>query len=183
MKIRESNGTYKVTITSLAGQEVTVYRERSGGLTFEVREVAEEAEEAEELEFERVPLFREEERETFATQEEDVKEEDVQDVQEEAIQTEVTKEEAMQKEAAEIAYIQEYYRNNTLFHKLSDLRRQLATEEEVPPFMIFHDKTLWGMVEKMPVNLSALANIKGVGKAKLEKYGVKFLSALLEGVA
>jgi ATP-dependent DNA helicase RecQ len=47
--------------------------------------------------------------------------------------------------------------------------------------MIFHDKTLWNMVEAMPVDLSTLGSISGVGKAKLEKYGSKFLSALKEG--
>jgi superfamily II DNA helicase RecQ len=165
MKIRESNGTFKVTITSLAGQELAIYREVSGGLTFELREVEEvnALEKADAFELERVPMFRAEEQEAVAAQEE------------------VIKEEAIQKEVAANSFEKEYDQNNTLFHRLSDLRRQLASAENVPPYMIFHDKTLWGMVEKMPVNLSALGSISGVGKAKLEKYGVKFLSVLKEG--
>ena len=74
-----------------------------------------------------------------------------------------------------------YYRNNTLFHKLSDLRRHLASEANVPTYMIFHDKTLLGMVEKMPKDLQSLGKISGVGKSKLEKYGSLFLDALKEG--
>ena len=159
MKIRESNGTFKVTLSSLAGQELTVYREMSGGFTFELRE----AEEEKEVEFMRVPLFKADEREAVAAWEEAVQEK-------------------VKEEVGEEAFVKEYARNNTLFHKLSDLRRELATAANVPPYMIFHDKTLWSMVETMPVDLSALGKIGGVGKSKLEKYGGKFLSALKEGV-
>jgi ATP-dependent DNA helicase RecQ len=69
-----------------------------------------------------------------------------------------------------------------MFHRLSDLRRKLATAEKVPPYLIFHDKTLWGMVESLPEDLPSLGKISGVGKAKLEKYGGVFLDAL-RGVA
>ena len=88
----------------------------------------------------------------------------------------VVKEEGKEEDA-----VVSYYRNNTLFHKLSDLRRTLAIAEKVAPYLIFHDKTLWGMVEKMPEDLHSLGKISGVGKSKLEKYGVTFLSALKEG--
>jgi len=161
MRIRESNGTFKVTITSLAGQELAVYREFSGGVTFELREVEEEAfEEAaadayvnEVFELERVPLFKS------------------------AVVSAVSDDE----EAEIRASVAEEARNNALFHKLSGLRRALASEAKVPPYLIFHDKTLWGMVEKMPVDLFSLGNIIGVGKSKLEKYGDMFLTALQEG--
>jgi len=88
----------------------------------------------------------------------------------------VVKEEGTEEDA-----VVTYYRNNTLFHKLSDLRRHLASEANVPPYMIFHDKTLLGMVEKMPKDLQSLGKISGVGKSKLEKYGSLFLDALKEG--
>ena len=81
-------------------------------------------------------------------------------------------------ERKEIDAVVAYARNNTLFHRLSDLRRELATAEKVAPYLIFHDKTLWGMVEQMPKDLHALGKISGVGNAKLEKYGVAFLEAL-----
>ena len=187
MKIRESNGAFKVTVTSLAGQELAVYREMSGSLTFELREIEEPeyferwevteihaAEESEDFKLERVPVFKPEEK-TVAAQEEVT--------QGKVTQKEVAQIEVSQEEAATIALmkdVNEVARNNALFHKLSGLRRELASAEKVPPYMIFHDKTLWNMVEKMPVDLSALGNISGVGKAKLEKFGEKFLSALNE---
>jgi ATP-dependent DNA helicase RecQ len=49
--------------------------------------------------------------------------------------------------------------------------------------MVFHDKTLWEMVEKMPDDLKTLGNISGVGQAKLERYGVLFLSVINEAAA
>jgi len=65
-----------------------------------------------------------------------------------------------------------------IFRRLSDLRRQLASEQNVPPYVIFHDKTLREMATTMPVSLEALGSIGGVGMSKLEKYGARFLSAL-----
>ena len=180
MKIRESNGAFKVTITSLAGQELAVYREGLGSITFELREIEEDdfwevkeiyaKEEADDFELERVPLFAAE----VAVEEE---------VTQNETATVATQEEVSQEEAAAVALLKEVNetaRNNALFHKLSGLRRQLASAENVPPYMVFPDKTLWGMVEKMPLDLPALGNINGVGKVKLEKYGATFLSALKE---
>ena len=67
-----------------------------------------------------------------------------------------------------------------LFQKLAALRREIANENEkkVPPYVIFHDKTLWEMVEKLPENIEAFRNIEGVGQAKLEKYGARFLAVI-----
>jgi superfamily II DNA helicase RecQ len=157
MRIRESNGTFKVTVTSLAGRELAVYSEMSGSLTFELREVEEVesfvAEEVDALEFERVPMLRAEELATSA----------------------------MEEAAAErLSETQAVEKNNAIFHRLSGLRRELAIAEKRPPYMVFPDKTLWNMVEKMPCDLSALAKINGVGASKLEKYGTVFLSALQE---
>ena len=69
-----------------------------------------------------------------------------------------------------------------LFAKLADLRRELSAAQNVPPYVIFKDKTLLEMVEKRPSDLAEFANIGGVGKAKLEKYGAAFL-AVIEGAA
>lgn len=46
--------------------------------------------------------------------------------------------------------------------------------------MIFHDTTLFEMLERRPRTLAELAEINGVGAAKLEKYGDAFLAALAE---
>ena len=73
--------------------------------------------------------------------------------------------------------------NDELFHKLVELRRVLASAGGVPPYVIFHDKTLREMVENMPADMAAFGKIGGVGQAKLEKYGAHFLAVLHEGVA
>jgi ATP-dependent DNA helicase RecQ len=57
-------------------------------------------------------------------------------------------------------------------------RKELADKQGVPPYVIFHDTTLFDMLERKPGNLSELAEISGVGAAKLEKYGEVFLEAL-----
>ena len=68
--------------------------------------------------------------------------------------------------------------DDELFKKLALLRKELATADKVPPYLVFHDKTLHEMVEKMPADMLAMSNISGVGHAKLEKYGPVFLAAL-----
>ena len=65
-----------------------------------------------------------------------------------------------------------------LFKKLVLLRKTIAVADKVAPYLIFHDKTLREMADKMPLNLQALGNISGVGQAKLEKYGPAFLDVI-----
>ena len=65
-----------------------------------------------------------------------------------------------------------------LFARLSGLRRELAAAAGVPPYVIFQDKTLHEMVAQMPADMAAFSQIPGVGAARLEKYGAKFLAAL-----
>lgn len=57
-------------------------------------------------------------------------------------------------------------------------RKALAEEKGVPPYVIFHDATLFEILEKQPASLSDMADITGVGAAKLDKYGDQFLAAL-----
>ena len=57
-------------------------------------------------------------------------------------------------------------------------RKALADDKGVPPYVIFHDATLFEILSKQPESLSDMAEITGVGAAKLEKYGDQFLSAL-----
>ena len=65
-----------------------------------------------------------------------------------------------------------------LFQRLVALRRQIAKEEKLPPYIIFHDTSLKDMVSKLPVDLEAMKNVSGVGHAKLEKYGSRFIEAI-----
>ncbi|MBW7469872.1 DNA helicase RecQ [Marinobacter sp. F4218] len=57
-------------------------------------------------------------------------------------------------------------------------RKELAEKKGVPPYVIFHDTTLFDMLERKPRSLEELAEVSGVGAAKLEKYGAIFLEAI-----
>ncbi|XID93397.1 DNA helicase RecQ [Paenibacillaceae bacterium WGS1546] len=68
--------------------------------------------------------------------------------------------------------------NVELFNALRRLRKRIADEEGLPPFVIFHDATLREMCEAMPVTERDMRGIKGVGAAKFEKYGRAFLEVV-----
>jgi superfamily II DNA helicase RecQ len=78
------------------------------------------------------------------------------------------------------SYVSKVDEGAELFAQLAGLRRQLSKEQGVPPYIIFHDKTLWDMARALPEDLSALYKIGGVGKKKLERYGNVFLEAIRE---
>ncbi|WP_414516832.1 DNA helicase RecQ [Nostoc sp. PCC 9305] len=65
-----------------------------------------------------------------------------------------------------------------LLQKLRSLRKQLADEQSVPPYVIFHDSTLKLMVQVQPQNLAEFAKLSGVGSHKLAQYGEKFLTEI-----
>jgi ATP-dependent DNA helicase RecQ len=67
-----------------------------------------------------------------------------------------------------------------LFESLRDRRLALARDQGVPPYVIFHDTTLLEMARLRPRNLTEMANISGVGKSKLERYGEEFLTIIAE---
>jgi superfamily II DNA helicase RecQ len=67
-----------------------------------------------------------------------------------------------------------------LFQWLVALRKQIAAEVRLPPYIIFHDATLREMSQVLPADTETLMSIQGVGKAKLEKYGIRFLQAIRE---
>jgi len=66
----------------------------------------------------------------------------------------------------------------SLFEALRAQRLELAREQGVPPYVIFHDRTLVEMVERRPETLDEMSAIGGIGATKLEKYGDKFLAVL-----
>ena len=68
--------------------------------------------------------------------------------------------------------------NQGLWDKLRDLRRRLAEEAGVPPYVIFHDATLKEMVRVRPSSAEELLTLHGVGQTKLDRYGSAFLKAL-----
>jgi ATP-dependent DNA helicase RecQ len=66
----------------------------------------------------------------------------------------------------------------TLYDALRECRRQLAEEQQVPPYVIFHNSTLEDMCRLRPRSLVELGLVNGVGGRKLERYGPAFLAAL-----
>ena len=73
--------------------------------------------------------------------------------------------------------------SDDLFQRLASLRRKIAQEVKLPAYIIFHDTTLKDMVSKLPSNLLEMKDISGVGQSKLEKYGSRFLDAILQFVS
>jgi len=63
-----------------------------------------------------------------------------------------------------------------LWQKLKAKRTELAKEQGVPPYVIFHDSTLEEMIKTRPQSLAQLKGIGGVGQTKLERYGEQFIA-------
>ena len=65
-----------------------------------------------------------------------------------------------------------------LWDALRECRQKLASEHNVPPYVVFHDSTLRQMVSDRPTDAEALLEISGVGQAKLTRYGDDFLEVI-----
>lgn len=65
-----------------------------------------------------------------------------------------------------------------IFERLRQLRTELAEEEGVAPFIIFHDKTLKAIASHRPVTPAALLEIPGIGDLKAERYGRRVLEVV-----
>ena len=65
-----------------------------------------------------------------------------------------------------------------LWDALRACRRELAEEQGVPPYVIFHDTTLLQMLQHRPESMQAFAELSGVGERKLELYGADFISVI-----
>lgn len=67
-----------------------------------------------------------------------------------------------------------------LFEQLRTLRAQIAREENMPPYIIFSDKTLVDMCVKVPFNRNDMLSVSGVGENKFARYGERFLNEIRE---
>lgn len=65
-----------------------------------------------------------------------------------------------------------------LWHALKAKRTELAKEQGVPPYVIFHDSTLLEILNQKPGSLTEMGSISGIGQAKLSRYGDDFLQVL-----
>ncbi|MGJ8679144.1 DNA helicase RecQ [Paraglaciecola sp.] len=68
--------------------------------------------------------------------------------------------------------------DRALFAKLKHLRKSIAEQDDVPPFVVFSDATLADMADKCPESSIEFLATHGVGQAKLEKYGERFIDAI-----
>lgn len=68
--------------------------------------------------------------------------------------------------------------NLNLFEKLRILRKQIADQNKVPPYIIFSDASLREMVSFLPKNEADFLKINGVGQEKLKRYGSQFLEII-----
>ena len=69
---------------------------------------------------------------------------------------------------------------NSLFEALRLHRKRIALAQKVPPYLVFTDTVLIGLAALKPKTLADFANIKGVGEAKLKKYGTSFLAVIAQ---
>ncbi|SJN57198.1 ATP-dependent DNA helicase RecQ [Vibrio ruber DSM 16370] len=67
-----------------------------------------------------------------------------------------------------------------LFAKLRKLRKSIADEEEIPPYVVFSDATLIDMADILPTSYGEMLAVSGVGQRKLEKYADPFLDLIQE---
>ncbi len=65
-----------------------------------------------------------------------------------------------------------------MWDALRAVRTQLARQQGVPPYVVFHDATLLAMLRALPANETELATISGVGEVKLQRYGRDFLAVI-----
>jgi ATP-dependent DNA helicase RecQ len=70
--------------------------------------------------------------------------------------------------------------SSALFESLRALRKRLADEHGLPPYVVFHDATLREMAERRPLTLNQFAELPGVGHAKLARYGDQFIAVVRE---
>lgn len=67
-----------------------------------------------------------------------------------------------------------------LFDVLRQVRSAIAKEENMPPYIIFSDKTLIDMCVELPFDKDEMLEVSGVGERKVEKYGARFLETIRE---
>ena len=68
--------------------------------------------------------------------------------------------------------------DGALWERLRACRKRLADAQGVPPYVIFHDRTLAEMAALRPATPADLLQVSGIGQAKLERYGQAFLAVL-----
>jgi ATP-dependent DNA helicase RecQ len=68
--------------------------------------------------------------------------------------------------------------DHALFTVMRAKRLELARAQNVPPYVIFHDKVLLELAARRPSSLAAMGQVSGIGQSKLERYGPDFLAVI-----
>ena len=68
--------------------------------------------------------------------------------------------------------------DETLFQMLKDLRKKMAKEKNLPPYVLFQDPSLKEMSTTFPIKIEDLAHVGGVGQGKAQKFGAPFLALI-----
>ncbi len=68
--------------------------------------------------------------------------------------------------------------DNALFQMLKDLRKKIANQKKLPPFVIFQDTSLEEMAIQYPITMEEMKNIVGVGAGKAQRYGKEFIELI-----
>ncbi|PWK18400.1 ATP-dependent DNA helicase RecQ [Arcicella aurantiaca] len=69
---------------------------------------------------------------------------------------------------------------DALFERLRELRKRLADDKNIPPFVIFSDATLSDMSQQKPISQAEMLNVSGVGQQKYQQYGEIFIREIRE---
>ena len=67
-----------------------------------------------------------------------------------------------------------------VYDKLRELRREIALEKGIPPYIVFSDKTLKDLSVKQPESKEEMLEVHGIGEVKFERYGKQFLQLMME---
>jgi len=76
-----------------------------------------------------------------------------------------------------VTYFDDY--DAEVFDKLRDLRTKIASANNIPPYIVFSDKTLKDLSAKLPQSKQEMLDVHGIGEVKFERYGEEFLELLM----
>jgi ATP-dependent DNA helicase RecQ len=74
--------------------------------------------------------------------------------------------------------LRDHGHDGQLYSMLRDLRTNMAKREEVPPYVIFSNKTLEALARYQPVNAEEALHVPGIGVAKVQRYAEPFIEAI-----
>jgi len=77
-----------------------------------------------------------------------------------------------------VTYFDDY--DVQMYDKLRDLRTKIASDQGIPPYIVFSDKTLKDLSSKIPQNKEEMLEVHGIGEVKFERYGEEFLEVLVD---